>query len=100
MKRLPSTSSMVAPRPRRTNSGAPPTAWNARTGLSTPPGRTWRARSKSFLLMVGLRKESRRVSSEVGDDHVGAGAADGDEALHHRPGLVNPAVPARRLDHR
>ena len=30
------------------NSGVPPTAWNARTGLSTPPGRIWLARAKSF----------------------------------------------------
>jgi hypothetical protein len=34
-------------------SGVPPTDRNARTGLSTPPGRIFRARAKSFRLVVG-----------------------------------------------
>src|SRR5262245_14669040 len=46
MKRLPSTSSMYAPDARRMKSGAAPTAVNARTGLSTPPGRIRCAREK------------------------------------------------------
>src|SRR6266545_1568300 len=100
MNRLPSTSSSVAPQARRTKSGEPPTDWNARTGLSTPPGSTCRARSKRALLVCGLRKESRRVAREIRDDHVGAGAADGGEGFHHRARLVDPAVGARRLDHR
>jgi hypothetical protein len=52
MKRLPSTSSIVAPEPRVTKSGVPPTDLNARTGLSTPPGRTREARWKSVRLVV------------------------------------------------
>src|SRR5438093_9532443 len=47
MKVLPSTSSMWAPEARRMKSGAAPTALNARTGLSTPPGRICCARAKS-----------------------------------------------------
>jgi hypothetical protein len=54
MNVLPSTSSSVAPEARRMNSGAPPTDVKARTGLSTPPGRIWLARAKSFLEVVGF----------------------------------------------
>src|SRR2546426_10247023 len=46
MNVLPSTSSMCAPEARRMNSGEAPTDLNARTGLSTPPGRMRHARWK------------------------------------------------------
>src|SRR3954469_21288307 len=46
MNVLPSTSSMREPDARRMNSGAAPTDLNARTGLSTPPGRIDCARAK------------------------------------------------------
>src|SRR5260221_525398 len=65
MKRLPSTSSMYAPDARRMKSGASPTALNARTGLSTPPGSTACARAKNIedrLVFVGhaLRLQHQR----------------------------------------
>jgi hypothetical protein len=40
----PSTSVMRDPDAERMNSGVPPTALNARTGLFTPPGMIFRAR--------------------------------------------------------
>src|SRR5215471_6967660 len=59
MNRLPSTSSIRAPDARRMNSGDAPTALNARTGLSTPPGSIAFARVKSaadrFVLMADGR---------------------------------------------
>jgi hypothetical protein len=45
---------MTAPAPLVMNSGEPPTAWKARTGLSTPPGRIWLARAKSFFDRTGV----------------------------------------------
>src|SRR5262249_62115023 len=45
MNVLPSMSSMRAPAARRMNSGVAPTDLNARTGLSTPPGRIACARA-------------------------------------------------------
>jgi hypothetical protein len=42
----------VAPDARRMNSGVAPTALNARTGLSTPPGRILCARVKSLEDLV------------------------------------------------
>src|SRR5690349_1546589 len=47
MYSLPSTSSMREPDARRMNTGSAPTALKARTGLSTPPGRSSSARWKS-----------------------------------------------------
>jgi hypothetical protein len=44
----PSASSMCAPRPRTMKSGVAPTAANARTGLSTPPGRMREAAANNF----------------------------------------------------
>jgi hypothetical protein len=44
---LPSTSSICDPLPRVTNSGVAATDLNARTGLSTPPGRIRDAASNS-----------------------------------------------------
>src|SRR5215831_1029492 len=46
MKTLPSASSIREPDARRMNSGEAPTDLNARTGLSTPPGRIACARAK------------------------------------------------------
>src|SRR5688572_10441807 len=82
-------------------SGDPPTAWNARTGLSTPPGRICLARAKSFWLLTGFFiQETSGLAGKVGDDDVGTRAADGREGFHHRARLVDPAVGARRLQHR
>jgi hypothetical protein len=49
MYRLLSASTTELPRPEAMNSGAPPTAFQARTGLFTPPGIFFTARRKSFL---------------------------------------------------
>jgi hypothetical protein len=46
MNVLPSMSWIFDPDARRMKSGDPPTALNARTGLSTPPGRIRKAREK------------------------------------------------------
>ena len=48
MNVLPSTSVMRAPEARLMNSGEAPTDLNARTGLSTPPGRIASARVNNF----------------------------------------------------
>src|ERR1700682_1031892 len=96
MNRLPSTSSRYAPRARRMNSGDAPTDLNARTGLSTPPGRIFVARAKSradrvvfMAISKGLRdlrvfvmkllERAGGLSRVIRDDDVGAGAADGRE---------------------
>src|SRR5215471_2435606 len=55
MYSLSSTSQIREPRPRTMYGGSPPTALNARTGESTPPGITREARRcKSLLLLVVL----------------------------------------------
>src|SRR5215831_8205073 len=95
------------------NSGVPPTAWNARTGEFTPPGirRCARANSSSDWVMAaflpGFGRLGRRRSGPaneilrvVGQDHVGAGAADGGERLLDDALLVHPAAGGRGLDHR
>ena len=59
----PSTSRIRAPRARSMNGGSPPTAPNARTGLSTPPGSTRLARANNLLDSErgarGMRGEER-----------------------------------------
>src|SRR6266508_3297575 len=49
---MPSTSVTYAPLPLAMNGGVPPTAPNARTGESTPPGMERRARSNSSSDLV------------------------------------------------
>src|SRR5256885_9221868 len=71
---LPSTSTSVAPDARVMNSGDPPTDLNARTGLSTPPGRSCCARKKSFCDRVVFMETTlchRSVRSRMFDaiDH-------------------------------
>ena len=44
--RVPSAPKTFAPSAREMKTGSPPTARNARTGLFTPPGMTFSARSK------------------------------------------------------
>src|SRR5215212_11830242 len=113
MNVLPSTSSIRAPEARRMNSGEASTALNARTGLSTPPGRICWARAKSFdervvfmtaISRVGTAAESADgpsgVAGVVGDDDVGPGAADRGQRFEHRARLVDPAVARGRLQHR
>src|SRR5687768_12438624 len=111
---LPSTSVSVAPWARSTKNGVPPTAWNARTGLSTPPGRICEAWANSCcdfgVLYAGigdsapaarLRLErARGFPGVVGDDDVGAGAPYGRQRLHHDSRLFDPAALCRSLDHR
>src|SRR5258707_15156887 len=108
MNRLPSTSSIVAPEPRVTKSGVPPTDLNARTGLSTPPGRMREARVKSvrlvevFMIQIvrivrgilivrtirtSVAQDPRSIPCVVGDDDVRAGSLDGGERLEHRAPL-------------
>src|SRR5512146_3194331 len=53
MKRLTSTSNSYDPSPRSMKSGWPPTARNARTGESTPPGsKAWASAKSSADLLV------------------------------------------------
>src|SRR5262245_6500794 len=116
MYSLPSTSCRTAPWPRAKNSGSPPTALKARTGEFTPPGMTWRAFSKRLreTLPMALaartlkgapggrspREQARGLLGEVGDDHVGARAPDGDERFENRALAVDPAVAGRGGQHR
>src|SRR4051812_22808510 len=70
---LPSTSTSVAPDARLMNSGEPPTDLKARTGLSTPPGRSWEARAKSFFdfsVRIGERQRYQKTPS-LGGGAVG-----------------------------
>src|SRR5947199_294217 len=69
MKRLPSTSSMYAPDARRMKSGEAPTDLNARTGLSTPPGRMLSARVKRREDRVVFMREafSRASMARAGE---------------------------------
>src|SRR4051812_20655290 len=102
MNLLPSTSSIREPEARRMKRGLPPTALNARTGLSTPPGNISRAREKSLRdfevrmsnfqhrghqghkgkcvpgveLVSRLREGLCGIERVVGHDDVRAGAAD------------------------
>src|SRR3954467_436867 len=71
MYRLPSTSSIRAPDALRMNSGDAPTLLNARTGLSTPPGRICWARLNRrderlviMLIGVGLKAEGSALSPD------------------------------------
>src|SRR5229473_1287170 len=112
MNSLPSTSRSRAPDARWMNRGDPPTALNALTGLSTPPGRTRTARENrrdDFVVRIRgrlragparpLGERPSSLSGVVGDDDIGAGAADTRQRLEHRTALVDPAVPRRRLQH-
>src|SRR4051794_40703279 len=72
---LPSTSTSVAPEPRLMKIGDPPTDLNARTGLSTPPGRSCCARAKRRCDRVVFmettlchRSVGRRTLRMVDDD--------------------------------
>src|SRR5579863_667003 len=54
MKSLPSSSKTCAPLPRTMCGGTPGTARYARTGLSTPPGSTRSARSRSARALLSF----------------------------------------------
>ena len=68
----PSASRMFAPLPLTTNRGIPPTEWNARTGLSTPPTRLSRARLNSFSDSAarGATTASEPMSDPQAVDHL------------------------------
>src|SRR5947209_17512983 len=79
MNTLPSTSSMRAPDARRMNSGVAPTALNARTGLSTPPGR-----------MVCALEKRRIERLMVMAQGVGLRAGNQPSALSPQPSALSP----------
>jgi hypothetical protein len=59
---------MYAPDALRMKSGVPPTALNARTGLSTPPGRICWARAKSFAdLGLAIERQIDELKIEIKD---------------------------------
>src|SRR5829696_1365834 len=115
---------MRAPDPLATTNGSPPTPPNARTGEFTPPGKSSRARAitacersieregasvVAMLVMVragasdvvaALAQHVGRVDREVGQDEVGAGAADREQRLDHRARAVEPPALGGRLEHR
>src|SRR2546422_11203816 len=105
MYSLPSASQTRAPFARAKKRGWPPTALKARTGLLTPPGMTFCARSKSCwerVVCCSVRLISHpvhHVVSMVREDEIGAGAAHRGQILAHDPRLVDPAVGGRGLDH-
>src|SRR5580704_12068191 len=71
----PSTSQILAPSPRATTNGSPPTPRNARTGELTPPGKIARAR---FITSVELIDPSclwSRRPVVLGDVHAPPSAA-------------------------
>src|SRR5688572_1228203 len=103
MRSCPSASVRYAPRPWAANRGLPPTEPKARTGELTPPGITRFARSKSSSLVVNRGTSGQPVCGflgVVGEDEVGAGAADRGENLESGGPLVEPAFLGRGLHHR
>src|SRR3954451_2044729 len=71
MNVLPSTSSMREPDARRMKSGAAPTDVNARTGLSTPPGRIAWARANmraERAVFMSPDSNGREVAERGGDE--------------------------------
>src|ERR1051325_2547868 len=94
MNVFPSTSTMCEPWARAMNSGAAPTALNARTGLSTPRGRRDGRNGSSSCERAG------GVAGVVRDDDVGAGASDGRQRFHDRARLVDPPVARGGFEHR
>src|ERR1700728_2000940 len=100
----------MAPSPDTTVYGVPPTEAKERTGESTPPGITRRARSNHSALVLdaggtgsGPASATERLghlSGEVGQDEIGPGPLE-DGQLLERDGLpVDEARRGRRLDHR
>src|ERR1700722_18175747 len=108
--------------------GVPPTARNARTGLSTPPTKVFLPRSKisvergrassftawftpllvplaisiksrSPLLQLGLQP-ARRVLRVVGHDNFRAGPLNAGQDLKNYALLIDPSVLRRRFHHR
>src|SRR5260221_2522479 len=86
------------PSARATKYGVPPTAPNARTGESTPPGITSLAREKRPALSA--KQALGQLAREVGEDDVRAGPLDRGDVLHGDRGTVDPAPLGRRLHHR
>src|SRR5258705_3940390 len=55
-------------------------------------------RAASGLRTTSTAEQPRRVQREIRDDHVGAGAADAEQALHHRAVAVDPSALGGRLN--
>src|SRR5258707_3037560 len=100
-------------------SGSPPTERNARTGLLTPPTRTFSALSKISLerrrsgfawacvALIGapFNGNSRfqpagHVFGVVGQDNVGAGALNAGENFQDHALFINPAFLRSGFEHR
>src|ERR1700675_4094215 len=99
-------------------SGSPPTERKARTGLFTPPTRTFSARSKisrerwrlrfkvDWVALIFVPSKLSRlqpvcdVLGVIGQDDVGAGALDAGENFEYDALLIDPAFLRGGLDHR
>src|SRR5574340_271376 len=100
-------------------SGSPPTERNARTGLLTPPTRTFLACSKisrerrrslctpacvalmsaPLLCLPSGFQPARRILRVIGKDDAGASALNSSKNLHDHAPLVHPIVQRGGLDH-
>src|SRR5579863_8795885 len=125
---MPSASHRRHPAARSTTIGVPPTAPKARTGLSTPPTRTARARSKiccerglsrsaEFIALrasdirialeernlpptLACLEPSRDVLSVIRKNNFRSSSLDAREHFQCNALFVEPAVPRRRFHHR
>src|SRR3954471_25030601 len=102
---LSSTSQTVAPRPRAMNRGVPPTARKARTGESTPPGRSVSASAKSAAeVLVNkaslLAQPARHSFREVGERQIRPRPGDRQQRLLDGSPLIEPPALDRGGQHR
>src|SRR5208283_3976384 len=81
-------------------SGSPPTERKARTGLFTPPTRTFSAFSNISRerWRSGFQPASR-ILGVVGEDYIRTGPLNARKNFQDHALFVDPAIARRRLDH-
>src|SRR5687767_5445374 len=78
--------------PKPTSLMVTPLVGRMRVFMSNPPNATSASRAVRAQAL-------RRVHGKIGDDHVGAGATNADERLHHRAISIYPATLGRGPNH-
>ena len=74
--------------------------WSFAMFAEAPRHRSRGLQAGRLAVSLVTTEHSRGVAREIGDDHVGAGAANRGQRFHHRALLVDPAIPRGGLDHR